>query len=645
MTKSNGIKSLKQAAKLLNKHAPDGESLAYINPEEARVLKARGGSGIMTLAGVPSYGLWDTITSIGKKALEYAPKVLDFFGSPAEAATPPYFPNYGSPGQMNPYFNIDDRSPNINYDYPPYPPSVYPDAIMRGQTGASGGGGGGSGNFLKDLATGAWTGIKERYSDPKNIAGDLGKAWLTVESYKGQKDLNKFEQDKYDRALADIAAGEAEFASNIGAAPLEITNMPTETDIASFTDVTLPSMKTTAVAQGGRIGYDNGDIVEKTFSEGVPQQFPSDALGAINVNEEQMAVISDMNNKGMDTSLISTISGVDEDTVIRYIRTLNAQAEGGRIGFNKGSKKKRNLMELLSEMEANFPGIMAAGLGISSMGIPFLKDGGRIGYNMGGIDTPFQGIGALNPRRGYQNAGEVENFNWGGPDMIEWATAREKGMDADPLFASRIMKLEGEHERDVAEHEGAALFDKAWDLVNRGIAEDINHALQMLRGEIEPQLPIGAAHGGRIGYNRGLVVNPGGYSGEADYAAWLAQIHIYMANGMSEEDAIAQATDEFWPGKKGGGRIGAEKGGIMPLLDMGGMEKDYRQDGGFVPIGRKEKADDVPARLSKNEFVFTADAVRAAGGGDIDQGAQRMYNVMKNLEAGGQISQQSQGKR
>ena len=92
-----------------------------------------------------------------------------------------------------------------------------------------------------------------------------------------------------------------------------------------------------------------------------------------------------------------------------------------------------------------------------------------------------------------------------------------------------------------------------------------------------------------------------------------------------------------------GGRIGAQGGGIMPLLDMGGMEKDYRQDGGFVPIGRREKADDVPARLSKNEFVFTADAVKAAGGGDIDEGAQRMYNVMKNLEAGGEISEQSQG--
>ena len=90
-----------------------------------------------------------------------------------------------------------------------------------------------------------------------------------------------------------------------------------------------------------------------------------------------------------------------------------------------------------------------------------------------------------------------------------------------------------------------------------------------------------------------------------------------------------------------GGRVAAQEGGLM---DLGGMEKDYRQDGGFVPIGGEEKADDVPARLSKNEFVFTADAVKAAGGGDIDEGAQRMYNVMKNLEAGGQISEQSQGK-
>jgi hypothetical protein len=81
----------------------------------------------------------------------------------------------------------------------------------------------------------------------------------------------------------------------------------------------------------------------------------------------------------------------------------------------------------------------------------------------------------------------------------------------------------------------------------------------------------------------------------------------------------------------------------MPLLDMGGQEMDLRAEGGFVPIGRMEKADDVPARLSKNEFVFTADAVRNAGDGDVDKGAEVMYNMMKNLEAGGEVSEESQG--
>ena len=81
----------------------------------------------------------------------------------------------------------------------------------------------------------------------------------------------------------------------------------------------------------------------------------------------------------------------------------------------------------------------------------------------------------------------------------------------------------------------------------------------------------------------------------------------------------------------------------MPLLDLDGKEMDLRAEGGFVPIGRMEKADDVPARLSKNEFVFTADAVRNAGDGNVDKGAEVMYNMMKNLEAGGDVSEESQG--
>ena len=70
---------------------------------------------------------------------------------------------------------------------------------------------------------------------------------------------------------------------------------------------------------------------------------------------------------------------------------------------------------------------------------------------------------------------------------------------------------------------------------------------------------------------------------------------------------------------------------------LGGLpiEADMRYTGGFMPYGAREKADDVPARLSKNEFVFTADAVRAAGGGNINKGARRMYNTMKQLESMG----------
>ena len=72
--------------------------------------------------------------------------------------------------------------------------------------------------------------------------------------------------------------------------------------------------------------------------------------------------------------------------------------------------------------------------------------------------------------------------------------------------------------------------------------------------------------------------------------------------------------------------------GIMRTNQAGVMERDYRDKGGFVPVGIKEKADDVPAMLSKNEFVMTANAVRGAGNGSIEKGAQKMYDTMKKLE-------------
>jgi len=89
--------------------------------------------------------------------------------------------------------------------------------------------------------------------------------------------------------------------------------------------------------------------------------------------------------------------------------------------------------------------------------------------------------------------------------------------------------------------------------------------------------------------------------------------------------------------KKEGGRANLALG-TKPTAEESGLgglpiEADMRYTGGFMPYGEKEKADDVPARLSKNEFVFTADAVRAAGGGSVNEGAKKMYQTMKRLEA------------
>ena len=145
-----------------------------------------------------------------------------------------------------------------------------------------------------------------------------------------------------------------------------------------------------------------------------------------------------------------------------------------------------------------------------------------------------------------------------------------------------------------------------------------------------------AANGGRIGFKTGLLVP------EDKMTEKTNQMILQMHNQGADIDTISTITekDAAYVNSIISAQNQKAEGGIM---DLGGMEKDYRAEGGFVPIGREEKADDVPARLSVNEFVFTADAVRNAGGGDIDQGAKVMENMMKHLEAGGQVSEESQG--
>ena len=183
---------------------------------------------------------------------------------------------------------------------------------------------------------------------------------------------------------------------------------------------------------------------------------------------------------------------------------------------------------------------------------------------------------------------------------------------------------------------------------------------EMMRKKKVREQKTMAAEGGRISYAGGTSIR--------DYAMSMNSgrgpitlndyIDVYKFAGYNDGTASSLGKKHYKTGigqdsnTKGfamGGRIGYAMGdtasenamqaaGIegLPVRQnkAGVTELDLRETGGFVPpVGIKEKADDIPAMLSNNEFVFTADAVRAAGGGNINKGAQIMYDTMKQLES------------
>ena len=190
------------------------------------------------------------------------------------------------------------------------------------------------------------------------------------------------------------------------------------------------------------------------------------------------------------------------------------------------------------------------------------------------------------------------------------------------------------------------------------------------------------AVGGRVGFAEGPVLppdptqpvnpfgpKPGDFGIEEDIPIKMASniendkilealFEKYIDMGLSPKDAAEAAQKEFERMSmiKTEGRGLAALGGKMDTASDNAMqaagieglpvrknpkgvkELDLRETGGFIqPVGIKEKADDIPAMLSNNEFVFTADAVRGAGDGNVEVGAQRMYDMMKKLEAGGRV--------
>ena len=291
--------------------------------------------------------------------------------------------------------------------------------------------------------------------------------------------------------------------------------------------------------------------------------------------------------------------------------TLGYAANGGRITragggiMNVVPRQAYGLGDIVKSITKPFKGIAkAAGKVLKSplgkaaiIGLGGYYLGG--GMNLGGAkmfgNTGFgsTGFGAL-----AKSLGQKALLKGGtGPftlDNLSLGKLGILGSSALPFF----MKQPEDPDIDMADRGGRLLDSQGNEVLPSGIRKEINEAYE-------------SGDAGRI-------------KAIENYYAFLPPTNQYLP----------------YPNYAVGGRVAAQEGGLM---NLGGMEKDYRNEGGFVPIGREEKADDVPARLSVNEFVFTADAVRNAGGGDIDKGAEVMENMMKNLENGGTVSEESQG--
>jgi hypothetical protein len=217
--------------------------------------------------------------------------------------------------------------------------------------------------------------------------------------------------------------------------------------------------------------------------------------------------------------------------------------------------------------------------------------GGRIGYGDGSGDM-------ILPMRKPETEKMLtyEEAQARNPEMFVDTTTR--GLTRNEPIANLIEKYNTYNKAmpGVADYTKKYLIeDFKESLENSGISiEEFNMRLQE---QNEMDEPVDMAYGGRIGYAFGT--------------------------DSPENNAIQAAGIEGLP-------LNQNPAGVTEL--------DLRDSGGFIPpVGVKEKADDIPAMLANNEFVFTADAVRGMGEGNVNKGAQRMYDMMKKLEKGGRV--------
>jgi hypothetical protein len=264
--------------------------------------------------------------------------------------------------------------------------------------------------------------------------------------------------------------------------------------------------------------------------------------------------------------------------------------QGSFIRFDKEKEEAEMLKEILRELEA---------------------DGGRIGYKSGSIPNPYAPVGMT-------NYGFIEDsildFYYGG--------------DLDSFYEAYGITTKADGGR-IGLREGTGGKKK----YGMGIESAVKQIDPLQSGFDELKIGGGGLPIGFTRLEKSFLFKNLAKLGGADRSFTMPQLYKILSNPSKfPKDVAALKAFLKIKGFQKGGDVGSVNEIPVRKNKAGVQELDMRSSGGFVPIGVKEKADDVPAMLSKNEFVLTADAVRGIGGGSVEKGSEKLYNLMKTAE-------------
>ena len=514
----------------------------------------------------------------------------------------------------------------------------------------------------------AWdwiTGTAGKAKDYSDLAKVGVAALSTYASYKDQKAKNELQQAAYDDYMkaAQAAGKEAEAAIALNLTPMTVSGTPTtKAQVTDYTAATgLKHGGISSLRKGYARGPDEFEVEQMDEEEIITPDYLMKEEG---VNIGPQVFYNTGRGDRANALMIWDQMSTPDKSIFDFDFEIFFQDGGWRDMIRGEAPNVQENMKMASHegndafLEKRYQELLEMNLSPAEAAAQAEKE-----LSSGNVPGPMATGGIAGLRKGYARGPEEFEVEQMDEEIVTpFDLKNEEGVPIGPMagpdwYIKRIEHLEFlgydyEEASDIAFDD-----DKYYSIVGmesaipRGPVNPERPPIYLPKPGEEPQGIQMAAYGGRIGYGSGTGIrdyarsmnNGNGPITRKDY------IDIYLFLGYDSPVATSLGTKHYKTGVgqdhntssfAHGGRTGYAmgpgpvmdntEGGIM---DLGGLEKDYRFSGGFVPIGEYEKKDDVPARLSKNEFVFTADAVRAAGGGSINKGAKRMYETMKNLEA------------